>query len=55
MDVKPKTVTREVSNFLQSNASKTGWGGFPSEDINKMSMVSSRTSTAYKYTRTYIL
>ena len=58
MNIKPKTVKREVSNFSPGRkfdrviCIKDKSGGFLSEDIHRKSMVSSRTGTAYKYTRT---
>ena len=48
MDIKPKTVKWEVSNFSQDKTFDTlrcindRLGGFLSEDINRRSMVSSR-------------
>ena len=58
VDIKLKTVKWEVSNFSTSRTFDTvrcikdRLGDFLSEDINRGSMVSSRTGTAYKYTRT---
>ena len=58
VDIKPKTFKWEVSNFSPSRTFDTvrcikdRLGGFLSEDINRRSMVSSRTGTTYKYTRT---
>ena len=58
VDIKPKTVKWEVSNFSPDRTFNTvrcikdKLGGSLPEDINRRSMVSSRTATAYKYTRT---
>ena len=57
VDIKPKSVKWEVSDFSPGITFDTArciegrLGGFLSEDINRRSMVSSRTSSAYKYTR----
>ena len=56
MDIKPKTFNSEISNFSPGRTFHTvrcikdRLGGFLSEDINRTSIVSSRTETAYKYT-----
>ena len=58
MDTKPNTVKWEVSNFSPGRTFDTArcikdrLGGFLVEDINRRSMVASRTDTSYKYTRT---
>ena len=57
VDIKPMTVKREASNFSFgrtfdiARCIKDRLGGILSKDINRRGMVSSRTSTAYKYTR----
>ena len=56
VDIKPKTFNSEISNFSPGRTFDTvrcikdRLGGFLSEDINRTSIVSSRTETAYKYT-----
>ena len=57
VDIKPKTVKREVSNFSLGRTFDTvrciqdRLGGLLSKDINRRGMVSRRTGTAYKYTK----
>ena len=57
VDIKPKSVNWEVSDFSPditfdtAKCIKDRSGGFLSEDIYRRSMVSRRTSSAYKYTR----
>ena len=41
-------ISQELELLIQAVASKTGWGAFLSEDINRRSMISSRKSAAYK-------
>ena len=58
VDIKHKTVKWKVINFSPGRnldtvrCIKDRLGGFLSEEINRKSMVSSRTGTAYKYNRT---
>ena len=58
MDIKPKTVKWEVSNFSPGQTFDTircikdRLGDFLSKNINRRSMVSNRTGATYKYTRT---
>ena len=58
VDIKPRSVKWEVTFFSPGTildtvrCIKDKLGGFLSEDINRRSMVSSRTGSAFKYTRT---
>ena len=58
MDIKPKTVKWEVSNFSPGRTFDTvrcikdKLRSILSENINRRSIISSRTGIAYKYTRT---
>ena len=58
MDIKPMSIKWEVSNFSPGRSFDKGrcikdrLGGFLSKDINRRSIVSSRTGSTYKYTRT---
>ena len=58
VEIKPKTIKWEVSNlspgrtFNTVRCIKDRLGNFLSEDIDRRSMISSRTSTAFEYTRT---
>ena len=45
---KRSVISQELELLIQPVASKTAWGAFLSEDINRRSMISSRKSAAYK-------